>query len=573
MENEKLTDLLLTVQKPGRYAGGEWNAVKKEWSADRVKFLLAFPDTYEIGMSHLGMKILYGILNKREDCLCERVFSPWVDFEEKLRANTISIFSLESRKPIKDFDVIGFSLAYELSYTNVLNLLDLGGIPVRASERLEGYPLIIAGGPACFNPEPMAEFIDAFLIGDGEDAINEIADLLGKAGPRSQTGKSDMLRRLASIEGVYVPSLYKVEYNNDGTISGFRPRFSGIPEKVRKRTVEDLDSAFYPADQVVPNIEVVHDRIAIEIMRGCKHACKFCQATVIYRPPRERTGKKILELAKSAYAATGYDEISLLSLSSVDHSELHETIRELNLAFCGKGVSLSIPSLRVEDSLEDLPALISETKKSGLTFAPEAGSEKLRNSINKNIDIENLYLAATDSFKKGWRKIKLYFMIGIPGETEEDIIGIRDMILKISDLKKAVDGRSAHITASVNAFVPKPHTSFQRETMDSIESLERKKALLAAGLKSGLINLDFHRFDRSCLEAVLSRGDRRLSEVIYESWKAGARFDGWQEYFRFDIWRSSFQKLGIDENFYVSRRKGEDEVLPWDFIEVRRFDK
>lgn len=573
MDNQKLTELLLTAQKPGRYSGGEWNAVKKDWTPDKVKVLLAFPDAYEIGMSHLGIKILYGILNKRPDCLCERVFSPWVDFEEILRKNDIALFSLESRRPVKDFDIIGMSLAYELSYTNVLNLLDLGGIPLRSAERSDDCPIVIAGGPACYNPEPVAEFIDAFLIGDGEDAVNEIADVYKKLRGIPTGRRKAILRGLADIKGVYVPSLYDVNYNSDGTVKSFVPSDRSLPGKIEKRTVDDLDNAFYPAEQVVPNIGVIHDRIAIEIMRGCRHACKFCQATAIYRPVRERRGKTILELARKTYDATGYDEISLLSLSSVDHSELHDTIRKLNAEFCGKAVSLSIPSLRVEESLEDLPALISEIKKSGLTFAPEAGSEKLRKAMNKNIDIENLYKAVSDSYRKGWRKIKLYFMIGMPGETQEDIDGIKELIYKISNLKKNVDGRPAQVTASINAFVPKPHTPLQREVMDSIESLEKKKESLRAGLKPGLIELDFHRFDRSYLEAVLSRGDRRLSGVVYEAWKAGAKFDGWQEHFRFDLWRSSFDKLGIDPSFYVSRPKDKDELLPWDFIETRQFDK
>ncbi len=569
MNIDKLNELLLTVQKPGRYSGGEWNAVRKEWVSDKVKVLLAFPDVYEVGMSYLGIKILYGILNSRSDCLCERVFSPWVDFEDVLRKNKISLFSLESRRAIKEFDIIGLSLAYELSYTNVLNLLDLGGIPLRGSERTGADPIIIAGGPSCYNPEPLAEFIDAFLIGDGEDAIHEIVDLYKAL--RSSGGEFRMaiLRGLVGIKGVYVPSLYKVDYNEDGTIRSFEPCDGGIPGKVTKRSVEDLDKAFYPIEQIVPNIGIIHDRIAIEIMRGCKHACKFCQAQVTYRPCRERSGKTILELAEKTYRATGYDEISLLSLSSVDHSELHDIIRGLNKEFCRNAVSVSIPSLRIEDALKDLPSLISKIKKSGLTFAPEAGSESLRRSLNKNIDIEMLFDAASESFRKGWRKVKLYFMIGLPGETGEDLAGITSLINKISNLKRDVDGRPAQVTASINAFVPKPHTFFQREAMESIESLEKKKEILRSGFRSNLIDLDFHSFSRSCLEAVLSRGDRTLSGVIYEAWRSGARFDGWQELFRCDIWRSSFEKLGVDGSFYASRRRKENELLPWDFIEVR----
>lgn len=573
MNTEKMNELLLTVQKPGRYVGGEWNAVKKEWTDDKVKVLLAFPDLYEVGMSYLGIKILYGILNNRSDCLCERVFSPWVDFEEVLRKNQLSLFSLESRRPLKEFNIIGISLAYELSYSNLLNILDLGGIPLRSAERSEKDPIVIAGGPSCYNPEPVAEFIDAFLIGDGEEAINEIVDLYKEARSSGSGKRSDILHRLSRIKGVYVPSLYRVDYNENGTIKSFRPTAEGVPEKIEKRIVEDLDKAFYPTEQIVPNIGIVHDRIAIEIMRGCKHACKFCQATVTYRPWRERSRATILELAKKTYAATGYDEISLLSLSSVDHSELREIIADLSKEFSKKSVSLSVPSLRIEDTLKDLPTMISEVRKSGLTFAPEAGSDRMRALLNKNINIEKLFEAASESFRKGWRKVKLYFMIGLPGETDEDIKGIADLIYKISNLKKDIDGRPAQVTASINAFVPKPLTSLQREAMDSVESLEKKKEMLRGSFRSKMIDLDFHSFRRSYLEAVLCRGDRRLGGVIYEAWKAGARFDGWQEHFKSEIWNAAFEKLEIDQSHYVSRPMGTEEILPWDFIKVRNIDK
>ena len=569
MDNEKLNELLLTVQKPGRYVGGEWNAVKKEWTDDKVKVLLAFPDLYEIGMSHLGIKILYGILNNRADCLCERVFSPWPDFEDVLRKNQISLFSLESRKSIKEFDIIGFSLAYELCYTNMLNILDLGGIPVRSAERKESDPIIIAGGPSCYNPEPIADFIDAFLIGDGEEAINEIVEAYKLATSFPGRTRASILKELALIKGVYVPSLYDVEYNPDGTIKKFSPKAEWVPTKIEKRVIEDFNKAFYPINQIVPNIGIVHDRIAIEIMRGCKHACKFCQATVAYRPCRERSRETVVEIAKKAYEATGYDEISLLSLSSVDHSDLREIIADLNSYFRGKSVSLSVPSLRIEDALKDLPTLISEVKKSGLTFAPEAGTERMRASLNKNIKIEKLFEATSESFRRGWRKVKLYFMIGLPGETDEDINGITDLIYGISNLKKQVDGRPAQITASINAFVPKPLTPLQREPMDSIESLERKRERLRASFKSNLIALDFNSFKKSYLEAVLCRGDRRTGEIIYESWKMGAKFDGWQELFKYDVWNSSLEKLGIDGSFYAARARAADEILPWDFIRLR----
>jgi len=563
-----LENLLLSVQRPGRYIGGEWNAVTKEWTDDKVKVLLAFPDVYEVGMSYLGTKILYGILNAREDCLCERAFSPWPDFEEALRKNNIRLFSLESRHPINQFDIIGFTLAYELGYTNVLNILDLGSVPKRSSERGDGDPIIIAGGPSCYNPEPMAEFIDAFVIGDGEEVAGEIIEAYKGSRVKGQGSRGKILRKLAGTKGIYVPSFYKVEYNEDRTIKNFLPTEKDIPLKIEKRVVSDLDSAFYPTKQIVPNIQIVHDRIALEIMRGCKHACRFCQATATYRPCRQRSREKVLELAREAYAMTGYDEISLLSLSSGDYSHIRDVIEDLNREFSQKAVSISVPSLRIEDVLKDLPILISKVKKSGLTFAPEAGSQDLRKILNKNIDIEKLFKAASEAFKKGWRRVKLYFMIGLPAEKEEDILNIVDLIYKISDVKKEIDGKPAYITASINAFVPKPHTAFQWEPMDAIATLEQKRHSLKRTVRSKMIELDFHPFSMAYLEAVFSRGDRRLSEVIYESWMSAARFDGWQDIFNFDIWLKSFEKTGIDPAFYASRLRDFEENLPWDFIDT-----
>ena len=561
-----LEDLLLAVRKPGRYTGGEWNSVKKEWSAGRVKVLLAFPDVYEVGMSYLGIKILYGILNDRDDCLCERVFSPWTDFEDALRKNNIELFSLESRKPIREFDIIGFSLAYELTFTNVLNILDLGGIPKRSSERDDQDPIIIAGGPSVYNPEPMAEFIDAFVIGDAEEAVGEIVEAYKVSKYQSiKVSRKEFLRRLAGIKGVYVPSLYSVGYNEDGTIKSFSPLDTTGPSVIEKRIVRDFDNAFYPVKQVVPNIEIVHNRIAIEIMRGCKHGCRFCQATVAYSPCRERSKENILKLAKEAYAATGYDEISLLSLSSGDHSRIKEIIESLNSEFSAKTVSVSVPSLRVE-GISGLPALISKVRKSGLTFAPEAGSEALRKSVNKNIDVKKLFEAASESFAHGWRHVKLYFMIGLPSETDEDILEIAYLVKKLSNLKTEIDGKPAHVTISVNVFIPKPHTFFERQHMCGAEEAERKMNMLKKNLKSNVVKLSFHPFRVSYIEAVLSRGDRRVSEAIFEAWKAGSRFDAWQEMFNFDIWTGAFEKRGISPQFYLKRVFRPDELLPWSFI-------
>ena len=565
-----INELLLTVRKPGRYVGGEWNSVKKEWTPDSVKFLLAFPDVYEIGMSHLGIKILYGILNDRQDVLCERAFAPWTDFEKVLRDNAIPLFSLESRKPLKDFDIVGFSLAYELSYTNALNMLDLGGIPVKSSDRGDGDPIVIAGGPCCYNPEPMSDFIDAFVIGDGEDVINEIIEVYKSVRSTIHYSRSTMLRALASIDGVYVPSLYKVEYNEDKTIKSFSPSEPGVPEKIKKRSVADLDKAYYPTKQIVPNIEVVHDRITIEIMRGCKHACSFCEASATYRPCRERSKARILDLARRAYADTGYDEISLLSLSSGDHSGIIDIVRELNREFKDRSVSVSMPSLRVEDILKHLPTLISEVKKSGLTFAPEAGSDRLRTAINKRLDIDKLFQAARESFKMGWRRVKLYFMIGLPSETDEDIAEISSLVNNISNLKKEVDSRPANVAVSVNAFIPKPHTPFEREGMEDAEGLGRKKGLSESAMRSRLIELSFHPVAISRLEAVFSRGDRRLGEVILLAWSYGARFDGWQEIFAPELWSKAFESsAGVDPDFYSTRRRPKEEKLPWGHLSIR----
>jgi len=574
-EAKSLEDILLTIQKPGRYTGGEWNSVRKVWTKDKVKFLLAFPDLYEVAMSHLGIKILYGILNDREDVLCERVFAPWADFEKALRENKVPLSSLESRKALKEFDIIGFSLAYELSYTNVLNILDLGGIPLRSSERTDEDPIVIAGGPCCYNPEPMADFVDAFVIGDGEEIIGEIVEaykgtgLFGRSVESKGKGlREDFLRKLAGIQGVYVPSLYKVEYNEDMTVKSFLPVEDCFPGSIKKRVVRDLDAAYYPTKQIVPNIQVVHDRITIEIMRGCKHACLFCQASAVYRPLRQRSKETILSLAAKTYERTGYDEISLLSLSSGDHPDIIDITKELNGIFKSRSVSISLPSLRVEDIAEHLPALVSEVKKSGLTFAPEAASQPLRNSINKNIDMDKLFRAVTGSYKLGWRRVKLYFMIGLPGEKEADLIEIPVLVNKISGLRREIGGGAANVAVSINAFIPKPHTVFEREAMDTQESLSAKRDLLKNTLRSKFVELSFHPVVMGRMEAVFSRGDRRLSGVIIASWISGARFDGWQEVFSMDLWLAAFKDSGIDPDFYSSRKRPEDEILPWDFIKI-----
>ncbi|MFA6609867.1 MAG: TIGR03960 family B12-binding radical SAM protein, partial [Candidatus Omnitrophota bacterium] len=474
-------------------------------------------------------------------------------------------------KPLKEFDIVGFSLAYELTYTNVLNMLDLGGVPLRSSDRGDGDPVIIAGGPSAYNPEPLSDFIDAFVIGDAEEAMSELLDAYKKIRPSGGTGRParrELLKALAKIEGVYVPSLYKVEYNEDGTIKSFLPAEEGVPAKVSKRIVRDFENAYYPIDQIVPYIQIVHDRIPIEILRGCKHACKFCLSGATYRPARERSKEKILELAKKTYESTGYEEISLLSLSSGDHSQIREIMEGMNKMFDNQAVSISVPSLRIHDILSNLPMLISQVKKSGLTFAPESGSECLRKSINKNIEIEDLYKAVKESFKAGWNRVKLYFMIGLPTEKDEDVLEIATLTERVSDLRRSVDGKNAHVAASINAFVPKAHTPFQWSVMESLESLKAKRDMLRKRVKSRMIELDFNYFERSFLEGVFSRGDRRLGSAIYEAWKAGAKFDSWKEYFNFNLWLEAFKAANVDPDFYLKRARPLDEIFAWDFIDT-----
>lgn len=566
---DKIDKILLAVQKPGRYTGGEWNSVAKEWHPETLKVCLAFPDIYEIGMSHLGLKILYGILNRERDILCERSFCPWPDFEQQLRQNDIPLFSLESRRSLRDFDILGFSLSYELCYTNMLTMLDLASIPLRSAERGERDPIVIAGGPACYNPEPIADFIDAFLIGDAEDAVLEMALIVKNVKiKKNPEARKTILRELSSIKGVYVPSMYGTQYTEGGSIKRFFPIDKEAPYPISKRIVRDLDSAYYPTEQIVPNISVVHDRIALEIMRGCKHRCGFCQACMEYLPARERSAQKIVELAMEAYRSTGLDEISLLSLSSGDYSGIEELIAKLNGNFAGLGVSISVPSLRVEDIVDKLPLLISVVKKSGLTFAPEAASARLRSSIGKNINIEKLFQAAEESYRRGWKRVKLYFMIGLPGETDEDVVKIAELAMSLSDLKRRIDGRPAAIALSVNAFLPKPHSVLENNTMEDMQSLKRKQAILRNAIKSRNIELSIHSIEMSRLECLLGRGDRRVAVLIHEAWKRGAKFDGWKESFNMSIWEEALRAIGMDPEFYITRSVSKDEVLPWDFIET-----
>jgi radical SAM superfamily enzyme YgiQ (UPF0313 family) len=504
---KQLEEMLITVSKPGRYMGNEWNVTKKDLEKVDVKFALAFPDIYDVGMSYLGFRIIYGVLNSREDIACERVFAPWVDFEERIRQKEIPLFSLESKVPIRDFDIIGFSLTYELNYTNVLNMLDMANIPLKGKERKGDFPLIIAGGPCAFNPAPMSKFIDAFVVGDGEEAVLEVVDVYKKV---TSNEKEMVLKELAKIEGVYVPA---------------------FPREVKKRIVNDLDKVFYPTREMVPYVQIIHDRITLEIMRGCPFGCKFCQAGSIYKPVRMRSKERILQLARDIYKNTGYDEISLLSLSSSSYPDIASLILGLTDAFKDLGVGISLPSLRSEDILKALPSLIAKVRKTGLTFAIEAGSDRLRKYINKDIDIEKVILACGEAFKAGWRLVKFYFMIGLPTETNEDLEGVVDFVYKVLRLSKV-----AEISVSITGFVPKVETSFQNENMESIETLKAKQKFLKERLKNKRIKLKFHEAGLTSLEGRLSRPDRNLSEAIFKAWQRGARLEAWSEFFKFEIW-------------------------------------
>jgi radical SAM family uncharacterized protein len=540
-----LFDNLLSVTKPARYIGREINQVKKDFDKQKIRFALCFPDTYEIGMSNLGLKIIYGILNSLDRVVCERVFSVWSDFEELLLKNSLEIFSLESKRALREFDIIGFSISHELSYTNVLNILKLGNIALKSAERKDSDPLVIAGGHACFNPEPMADFIDAFVIGEAEEIILEIIEVFEK----HRDDRAGLLGELASLEGVYVPSL-------------------GKPQKrVKRRIINDFNNAYYPVNQIVPYINIVHDRISIEIMRGCTGGCRFCHACMVTRPVRLRDKAKVVELVKQAYDLTGYEEISLVSLSSADHPQIKEMMTLLNDYFKGKGINISLPSLRVESALRDLPALIGKTKKTTLTFALEAATERLRNVINKNIRIEDLFSVAMEAFKAGWRHLKLYFMIGLPTETQEDIEGIVKLCRELSALKKKIDGHPAAINITVSAFIPKPHTSFQWEKMEDIEVLKRRAGFIRDSLKSNLFKVDVHNIESSFLEAVFSRGDRKLGGVILTAFNSGCRFDNWSDRFNFKTWIDAFQKEGIDPYVYAGKMSF-DDTLSWDIIDT-----
>ena len=558
-------ELLDKVQKPGRYTGKEFNETVKKEDASTVKIALTFPDLYEIGMSYLGFKILYEIINKRDDASAERVFSPAVDMEKLLRERQMPVFSLETYRPLNSFDIVGFTIQHELCFSNILNLLELGHIPLRSEERKEDDPLVIAGGPGTFNAEPLSAFFDLFVIGEGEEIVGKIIEVYKRWKGKKQS-KAKLLEELAHIEGIYVPSFYEVDYFKDGRIKSVNPKKETYCPVIKKQIISDFDKVAYPLFPIVPNIDVVHDRITLEIFRGCTRGCRFCQAGMIYRPVREKSVDTLIGLADEILAHTGYEEISLSSLSSSDYSEIESLITKLVDRFEEKGVGVSLPSLRIDSFSVALAQQVQRVRKSGLTLAPEVGTQRLRDVINKNVQEEDLYSSIRAAFEKGWRKIKLYFMVGLPTESEEDVEGIVRLISKVDRMGREITGRKVGINVSVSAFVPKPHTPFQWEAQEERESLFKKIRYLKNKLNWRNISFSYPDVDRSYLEAVFARGDRRLGEVLERALHLGCKFDAWREQFNFEAWQKAFSDCGLNMEFYANRVREEDEVLPWDHI-------
>lgn len=571
MLKDKIEKLLLQVRTPSRYIGGELNSVVKDKSKVDLRFAFCFPDTYEIGMSHLGMKILYSLTNSRENYWCERVFAPDVDFEELMRKNDIPLYGLESLEPIKDFDFIGFTIQYEMCYTNILNMLDLAGVPVKACDRTALAPIVVAGGPCVCNPEPLVDFIDIFIIGEGEEVNLELMDLYAEM-KKKGASKQEFLEASAEIDGIYVPSLYDVSYNEDGTVKTFTPDNVHAKPVVRKRIIKDFDKVFYPDSFVVPYSEIVHDRAIVEVLRGCIRGCRFCQAGYIYRPFREKTTGTICKETKSLCENTGYEEVSLSSLSTSDFSDIENMLVKLSDYTEEEKINLSLPSMRIDRFSKELMEQIQKVRKSGLTFAPEAGTQRLRDVINKNITEEEIFRACKLAFDGGYTSVKLYFMLGLPTETDDDVRGIADLAERIVDFyyenPNRPKGKNIQISISCATFVPKPFTPFEFEPQASEEEIKHKQEVLLSSVRSRKrINVSWSKYRVSVLEAVLAKGDRRLCNVIYDAWQSGCKFDSWDEHYRYDLWKRALEKNGLDTDFYACRKREYDELFPWDHLD------
>ncbi len=567
--------ILMEIEKPARYIGNEINMIKKNPAQVEIRFCMCFPDVYEVGMSHLGIQILYDMFNRWEDTYCERVYSPWTDLDKAMRREHIPLFALESQDPIKDFDFLGITLQYEMCYTNVLQVLDLGGIPLRWKDRTWDHPIVIGGGPCVYNPEPLADFFDLFYIGEGETVYRQLLDTY-KTSRRLKETREEFLYRCTQIEGLYVPRFYDVDYREDGTIASFGPNRDGVPEKVGKQVVTDLSDAPYPLKPVVPFVKVIQDRVTLEIMRGCIRGCRFCQAGMIYRPLREKDVEVLKEHARQMLQSTGHEEISLSSLSSSDHSGLAELVNFLIDEFGSKGVNISLPSLRIDAFSLDVMRKVQDIRKSSLTFAPEAGSQRMRDVINKGLTEEDILKGAALAFSGGWNKVKLYFMLGLPGETEEDIKGIAWLSEKIAETYYAIpkDKRigKCQITASSSFFIPKAFTPFQWSPMGTKKEFLDKARIVNEEMKAQLnrksLRYNWHEADLSELEGVFARGDRRLCDVLVKAYENGALFDSWSECFDREKWDDAFARCGMDPSFYTTRPRERDEIFPWDFIDA-----
>ena len=566
-----IDEILMQVEKPARYIGNEINMVVKDPKDVDIRFAFCFPDTYEVGMSYLGLQILYFFMNRRDDIYCERVFAPWLDMEEKLRENNIPLFSLETGDSIKDFDFVGFTLQYEMTYTNIINMLDLAGISIWSKDRTEDEPIIIAGGPCAYNPEPLADIVDIFYIGEGEVNYDEIFDIYKNMKKEGKT-KEDFYQRLLEMDGIYIPKYYEVSYKENGEIEEFKPIIDKAPKKIKKVIVKDMDKVFYPDKQLVPLIDVIHDRVSLEVFRGCIRGCRFCQAGYVYRPVREKTPQSVLTKSRNLVDTSGHEEISLTSLSTADYTAFRDISEELLEQFKDDKVNIALPSLRIDAFSLDLMQKVQGVRKSSLTFAPEAGTQRLRDVINKGITEEEILRGSKMAFEGGWDRVKLYFMVGLPTETDDDIKGIAklasDIVDKFYELPKEKRNRGVSVTVSSSCFVPKAFTPFQWSPQDTCEEFLRKQYLLKDSNERKQVKVNYHEPSVSSIEGILARGDRKVAKLIYNAWKNGAKFDGWTECFKYDAWLKALEQTGLSREFYANRQRSYDEILPWDHIYI-----